>query len=1579
MKNYLSILLGLLLMAVGAQAQKISVTPTNLMMEVGDQETVSCTYSGNSSLVWTSSNTAVAKVVGNGKTATIYAEGSGTAKITVQTSSMGGGGYNQSASLSVAVEGASLTEKDLPFIPATRKGSSLGSDTHWYLLTLRGGRELGKFVYLNGYGISCVQGEPYYDGEKSMTNFLWAVTGDLDGGFQLYNYDLGGAYCMGTEAGEMYWGSYEGAYMKMYPIGELADEQCTFRASAYNDGIIFTLLEEAYAGINDYNNSGDLCIWDDYRNLNDDGACFRFYEVDPLDYGGEPSGVIVNETAVRLDVQTLELAAGESHQFVATLTPENASYKHVTWSSSNPAVASVSATGLVEARGTGTTTITATTHGGLTASATVTVTLNTDTQGLVINEVQAANVDQYMDPSYNYGGWIELYNGSNAAMQLSGLFLTDNLDNMVQWPLASLNKTYANYQRGSTRYTPYCSTSAIVPAKGYSLVWFDHNDWRYPMMCPFKLDCDGGSLYVTDGSKVIAQCDYPESISRVSWARTRDGGEQWGWASVPTPGQSNAGGIFATERLEAPVVDTDSRVFASGDFTVRISWPEEATLRYTTDGSTPTATHGQTSASGIFPISTTTLLRLCAVQDGKMTSPVVTRSYIQTKNEISLPVLSVVTEQGNLTDSQYGIMVNGTNGRPGLGRSTTSNLTQDWDRPANVEFIINEDEMVFNQEANIAICGGWSRFNTPHSFKIKGKKHLEHINYLPYPFFSAKPYIKNKTLQMRNGGNHTNEGRFEDAAIQTVILSSGLNVDGQAYEPVHVFENGQYAGLMNIREPNNRDMVYSNYGYDDDEVDQFEMDCDSGYVQSCGDRDAFEVWYDLASRLKTEPELYDQIREICDVEEFINYMAVQCYLALGDYGYNNVKGYRPRVDHGKFRFVLYDLDSYSTSSSGSKFSWSPTSYSHNAQYEGTDGAKGAARTSIEVEYQTIFNNMLSGSDEFRKQFVDQFSILCGSVLEPERCHHIVDSLSSRILSAASLEGLYPSYVGSQINSSVFNATRLSNALAAMASNSRYSAACRGNNQTLTLSQSNGRGRVLYNDLTIPTGRFSGRIFSPVTLRAEAPAGYKFLGWKDTSGNTHTGTTTGQEKKVFDFGSDWYYYDQGSLDEESWTAKGYTGDLSWPEGGSPLGYNTKDGSEFRTTLDYGGITSYKYPTYYFRKYFNLSSIPQSVKLLCHIDDGAAVYLNGREVVRHNLPEGAKYDDYALSYTNNAYYDLQYDLDPNDFVVGNNTLAVEVHNNGPSSSDIYWDAALTCVEKSSKPDPDPDPKEDYYSTDVLLELPAEGNFSLEAVYGLMTAEESSLSDNHPVKVNEVSAANSIYINDQFKKDDWVELYNTTSEDIDLTGYYLSDNLAKPTKYQIEASSVEGGNIIPAHGHRVIWCATKRTRSGRDIYAPFKLDNADGCCVLLTAPDQSWCDTLTYLAMNGDETCGLYPDGSSRVYLMQMPTIDQANRLTMYADLYDEHAIEPEPVPLGLRQISHSNELGITALSDRLLVTNEYGLATTLCIYDASGRTVLRQQLDMAKGRAVVSTASLPAGTYVARATDTDDESVSTKFAR
>ena len=703
-------------------------------------------------------------------------------------------------------------------------------------------------------------------------------------------------------------------------------------------------------------------------------------------------GQLIPVSAITLSQSSISLFNGESTTLKAVVTPTNATYQKVTWYSSNPQVADVDDYGKITAYQAGTATIYAEAidESGISASCNVSVKSETPTaKNIIINEIQSANIDMFIDPSFNYGGWVELYNSTEQPVSLNYLYISDDATNLTKYNLGK--------ERG------------IIPAKGYKVLWFDHCNAQFPSQIDFKLDYDGGTIYISnsDGQLITSQ-DYPIAIPRTSYARKSNGTGEWGRTSSPTPGESNATSIFAEERVEAPVIDKDACLFTT-PFSFNVQIPVGTTLRYTTDGTTPTLTNGYTNTNGSFNVTNTTTYRFRLFQEDKLPSQVVTRSYIYKDNDYMLPIISVVTDPVNLYDDYLGVYVKGVNGRTGNGQSSPCNWNMDWDRPVNFEYITPEEGMVANQEVDFSMCGGWSRAWQPHSFKLKASKIYEGLNSINYPFFADKPFLKHKTLQIRNGGNDT-DCRIKDAALQTIVHTSGFDVDGQSVQPVMHFINGEYKGMLNMREPNNKHYAYANWGIDTDEMDQFEMSPDSGYVQMEGTREAFLEWYELSKNAADEVT-YEQIRNLVDIDEYINYMAVEFYLGGLDWPQNNVKAFRPRIENGRFRFVLFDLDG--TLGTTSPFYTFEGKQNYTFDYIYDIGG----RLTEEIELVTIFLNMLS-NDTFRKQFIDSYCIVAGSVFEPERCNAIIDEMATRIAPALALEGRSPYGTANSIKSSL---------------------------------------------------------------------------------------------------------------------------------------------------------------------------------------------------------------------------------------------------------------------------------------------------------------------------------------------------------------------------------------------------------------------------------------------------------------------------------------------------------------------------------------------------------------------------------
>ena len=152
------------------------------------------------------------------------------------------------------------------------------------------------------------------------------------------------------------------------------------------------------------------------------------------------------------------------------------------------------------------------------------------------------------------------------------------------------------------------------------------------------------------------------------------------------------------------------------------------------------------------------------------------------------------------------------------------------------------------------------------------------------------------------------------------------------------------------------------------------------------------------------------------------------------------------------------------------------------------------------------------------------------------------------------------------------------------------------------------------------------------------------------------------------GSVWKYWDTGTLPSASWNRADYV-DTAWKSGAARLGF----GADREMTAIQSG-----HMAYYFRKTFSISSLASvgEVGMRFQRDDGVVVYLNGVEVFRDNMPAG------LVGPTTPATTEVTDEqawwrrvLPASGFQVGQNLLAVEVHQRRATSSDVGWDAEVS----------------------------------------------------------------------------------------------------------------------------------------------------------------------------------------------------------------------------------------------------------------------------------------------------------------
>lgn len=122
---------------------------------------------------------------------------------------------------------------------------------------------------------------------------------------------------------------------------------------------------------------------------------------------------------------------------------------------------------------------------------------------------------------------------------------------------------------------------------------------------------------------------------------------------------------------------------------------------------------------------------------------------------------------------------------------------------------------------------------------------------------------------------------------------------------------------------------------------------------------------------------------------------------------------------------------------------------------------------------------------------------------------------------------------------------------------------------------------------------------------------------------------------------------------------------------------------------------------------------------------------------------------------------------------------------------------------------------------------------------------------VVINEVAASNTRILDPAGEADDWLELYNNSDADFDLSGMHLSDRRLQPTKWQFPA-----GTSIDAGSYLIVWMDANLDQDG--LHASFRL-SASGEEILLADTQGAILDSLTFGPQTPDRTLARVPNGT------------------------------------------------------------------------------------------------------------------------
>ena len=782
-------------------------------------------------------------------------------------------------------------------------------------------------------------------------------------------------------------------------------------------------------------------------------------------------------------------------------------------------------------------------------------------QGVVINEILASNTIINQDEDGTYQDWVELYNNGITVLNLSGYGLSDDATLLYKWVFPSVsinpgqyvliwcsdknrtnpaNPLHTNFKLSASGDTVFLTntTGIIIDSVPATAILQNISFGRLPngtgnfvffqdvtpnaansvigyneVLSPPLFSAESGffitgfnltlSTSVT-GSTILYTLDGSEpketNLGGTTYSYKNQYPEYPGQVTGPLLSQS-----FKTLLYSAPIVISD-----------RSSDPNKISAITTTYEFNPITVPTKLVYKG-------TVVRAKLIKPGALDSKTATKTYNispQGVSRFSLPVLALSLDENKLFDYNEGIDVAGVDydnwriANPTGEHPTIGNVANFFrsgienERVANMSYFINGVE-VLNQDIGIRIHGGSSRVAQNRSLSLYARSDYGN-NSMNYKFFADKSYENFTRLVLHNSGNDYNQTLFRDAFCHELMKS--LNVLTKGYQPTITLINGEYWGIMSIRDKIEADYFNRVYNIPSTQIDVLE----DGYTPIAGDNIDYLNMIDYVKKNSLAIQSnFDYIKTRLDPENFKDYFISEIFLENTDWPSNNIVYWRKRTasfepnasfgSDGKWRWAAHDMDD--------TFAISNSNINFNSLASATDpiGSDYPNPT-----WATLMLRKMLENDAYKTEFINRFADLLNTTFLTSRMLLKMDEMKTVIAPEMPEEFARwkAPYDNGDWNYFLSNQINFINQRPAFQRNHIRSQFSIASNINAVLDVSDTKhGYIKMNTIDVKIGTdgitsnpypWTGIYFSnvPVTLKAVANPGFTFSHWMGDSSSTN---------------------------------------------------------------------------------------------------------------------------------------------------------------------------------------------------------------------------------------------------------------------------------------------------------------------------------------------------------------------------------------------------------------------------------------------------------------------------------------------
>ncbi len=485
-----------------------------------------------------------------------------------------------------------------------------------------------------------------------------------------------------------------------------------------------------------------------------------------------------------------------------------------------------------------------------------------NTEQLFINEVMSSTrvINEETSASHD---WVELYNASSKLVDLSGWGLSDSASRPRKWQFPQ------GASIGPGQYM-------VVQLSGQDTV----SDGVYH--ANFSLSLSEGEAVILcrpDGT-IVDRTPMARQYAEISCGRAT---AQSGFFlfSEPTPGAANGSDAYFGRAQQ--VAFSEEGGVKDSSFILTLTAGEGETIYYTTDCTDPSSS--SIRYTGPIEISSTTVVRAVACRSGYLDSIHSARTYLMGVSH-TLPVVCLTSEPDGMFSEDNGMYVN---------------IDKDWVRPAFIEYYSLEGEKILAQGVDISLHGNDARNYQQKTMNVIARSEYGD-NRLRASLFPNRDYTEYQSILLRPSSEDGNYTRMRCSILSTLCADTTVYYQDAAVAVLYI--NGEYWGHYNLRERVNTHSIAQWEGWTDpDLIDLVKSNDDVKQGSNRTFRDLMK-WIE-ENGVRTQENL-DYVNTIVDVENYLDYVMVEMYVANSDL--LNVKRYRSTEGDGRWRWAIFDLD-----------------------------------------------------------------------------------------------------------------------------------------------------------------------------------------------------------------------------------------------------------------------------------------------------------------------------------------------------------------------------------------------------------------------------------------------------------------------------------------------------------------------------------------------------------------------------------------------------------------------------------------------------------------------------------------------